>query len=323
MLEDLDSRIVGALQVEGRASWRRIAEVLGEPERTVSRRGTLLLESGVVVVAGWHTPGAASIISVRSTPQTLKIAVSALARRPDTTFAYALTGSVDCVTEIRTAPGALPALLYDDLPGTPGLVAMSTLPVMKYFRTGFQWQPGLISAEQVAALREFQPPPQSPDDPVASLRSDDRAIVRALATDGRMSYDRLGRTVGVSEGTARRRVEALRRAGTLTIRAVVEPQQLGLPVEAVLWIKASPGDVDAIGDALLSHASVRYAAAIMGEYQVIADIILPSRQALHEFVTRSPALARARAVDTTLVITALKRSGVLAADLRSARATPD
>ena len=46
-------------------------------------------------------------------------------------------------------------------------------------------------------------------------------------------------------------------------------------------------------------------------------------QALHEFVTRFPALARARSVDTTLVITALKRSGVLTADLRSTRTTPD
>ncbi|WP_330293101.1 hypothetical protein [Streptomyces sp. NBC_00576] len=36
-----------------------------------------------------------------------------------------------------------------------------------------------------------------------------------------------------------------------------------------------------------------------------------------------PVLVRASTVDTTLVITALKRSGVLAADLRSTRATPD
>jgi DNA-binding Lrp family transcriptional regulator len=323
MLDDLDRRIVGALQVDGRAPWRRVAEVLGEPERTVSRRGTVLLDSGVVVVSGWHTPGAASIVSVRSTPQTVKLAASALAHRPDTTFTYTLTGPVDCVTEIRTAPGSLPALIHDDLPGTPGLVAMSTLPVMRYFRTGFQWQPDLITPEQAAALREIDPPPQSPDHPATPLSRDDRAILRTLATDGRMPYDKVARTVGVSEATARRRVEALRHEGKLTIRAVVEPQHLGLPVEAVLWIKASPGNIDEIGESLAHHSSVRYAAAIMGEYQLLADVIVSSRNTLHEFITRSPALLRATAVDTTLVITALKRSGVLAQELRSAREPSD
>lgn len=276
-----------------------------------------------MVVSGWQTPRAASIVSIRSTPQTVKVAASALARRPDTTFTYTLTGPVDCVTEIRTAPGSLPTLLHDDLPSTPGLVAMSTLPVMRYFRTGFQWQPDLISPEQVAALREVESPPQSPDHQATPLSIDDRAIVRALATDGRMSYDKLGRTVGVSEITARRRVEALRREGKLTIRSVVEPKHLGLPVEAVLWIKASPGNVDEIGESLESQSSVRYAAAIMGEYQVLADVIVASRKQLHEFVTRSPALLKATAVDTTLVITAMKRSGVLAQELRSAREASD
>ncbi|WP_416962140.1 winged helix-turn-helix transcriptional regulator [Streptomyces sp. Agncl-13] len=36
-------------------------------------------------------------------------------------------------------------------------------------------------------------------------------------------FRKLGRIVGVSEATVRRRLEALRQAGILTIRAVVEP----------------------------------------------------------------------------------------------------
>ncbi|MGY6655487.1 Lrp/AsnC ligand binding domain-containing protein [Amycolatopsis sp. TRM77291] len=87
----------------------------------------------------------------------------------------------------------------------------------------------------------------------------------------------------------------------------------------MLWIKASPGNVDEIGESLICHSSVRYAVAIMGEYQLIADVIVSSRTGLHEFVTRSQALLKATAVDTTLVITAMKRSGVLAQELHAAR----
>ena len=49
-------------------------------------------------------------------------------------------------------------------------------------------------------------------------------------------------------------------------------------------------------------------------------LVTPVSEHEHELDdTRFPGLARARTVDTTLVITALKRSGVLAADLRSTR----
>jgi DNA-binding Lrp family transcriptional regulator len=52
VLDDLELRIATALQVDPRASWRRIAAVLGEPERTVARRGNDLIESRLVNIVG-------------------------------------------------------------------------------------------------------------------------------------------------------------------------------------------------------------------------------------------------------------------------------
>ena len=317
MLDEIDRKIVCALQIDERASWRRIAEVLGEPERTVSRRGTALLGSGIVVVSAWSTPGPAAIVSVTCTPQTVRIAAVALARRSDTTFTYTLTGHVDCVTEIRTPAGSLPTLLFDDLPGTPGIVGMSTLPVMKYYRTGFEWHPNFLSPKQVAELRDFVPPPQSPNDFTKILGSTDRAILRLLAGDGRLPNDKLARAAGISEPTARRRVDDLRRSGAIAMRAVIDPAHLGLPVEAILWIKAAPGEIDTIGEALLTHPGMRYIAAITGEYQIVADLIVASKEELHTVITQSPMLNRAHSVVTTFVVTALKRSGVLSPNLRS------
>ncbi|WP_051182151.1 Lrp/AsnC family transcriptional regulator [Nocardia vinacea] len=194
---------------------------------------------------------------------------------------------------------------------------MSTLPVMKYYRTGYEWHPDFLTPEQVSELREFVPPPQSPNDSAKALSSTDRAIVRLLAADGRLSNDKLGRAAGISEATARRRVDELRRTGAIALRAVVDPAQLGLPVEAILWIKAAPGDIDPIGAALLTHPGVRYAAAITGEYQIVADLIVATKEELHSVLTRSPMLNRAQAVVTSFVVTALKRSGVLSTALRN------
>jgi Lrp/AsnC family transcriptional regulator for asnA, asnC and gidA len=256
-------------------------------------------------------------VSVTCTPQTVRIAAASLARRSDTTFIYTLTGHVDCVTEIRTSAGLLPTLLFDELPGTPGVVGMSTLPVMKYYRTGFEWHPDFLTAQQIAELRDFVPPPQSPNDTTKTLNSTDRAILRLLAGDGRLPNDKLARAAGISEPTARRRVDDLRRSGAIAMRAVIDPAHVGLPVEAILWIKAAPGDIDAIGEALLTHPGVRYAAAMTGEYQVVADLIVANKEELHTVITQSPMPNRAHAVVTTFVVTALKRSGVLSPSLRS------
>ena len=58
--------------------------------------------------------------------------------------------------------------------------------------------------------------------------------MRALAQDGRLPYDELGRLASVSEQTARRKAEGLRSQWLLAIRAVVDPTLLGLSVGALL-----------------------------------------------------------------------------------------
>ena len=50
-LDELDRRIVVAMQHDGRASWRAIAEMVDSSTATVARRGQNLLASGVARVA--------------------------------------------------------------------------------------------------------------------------------------------------------------------------------------------------------------------------------------------------------------------------------
>lgn len=49
-LDELDRQIAVALQQDGRASWRAIAETVGSSTATVARRGQHLLSSGVLKV---------------------------------------------------------------------------------------------------------------------------------------------------------------------------------------------------------------------------------------------------------------------------------
>ncbi|MFB7716104.1 Lrp/AsnC family transcriptional regulator [Nocardia sp. NPDC056100] len=311
MLDELDRRIVGALQIDGRAAWSRIAAVLGEPERTVARHGNRLLESGAVTVTALAPRGDSVLVRIRCAPGTAGVCGRTLAHRPDAIFSYVLTGSVDCVAEIICLPEQVADLVLQELPGIAGLVESNTLPVLRYFRTVHEWRPALLTAAEVEALTE-QPPitPEPTGVGGQRLGREERLMLRALAEDGRRTYDEIARIAGVSEPTARRRVEALRRTGAVHIRAVVAPAALGLGVEALLWIRTQPGTVELVGQLLLKSPYVRYAAVIMGDHQIVADVAVPDKLSLYQLLTSAEWVAHVDSVETSMVIDVLKTSGV-------------
>jgi DNA-binding Lrp family transcriptional regulator len=318
--DSLDRRIISALQIDGRAAWHRIAAALGEPERTVVRRGTRLLEAGLVRIGAMAMRGHSVVVGVRCAPGQARVTATALARRPDCVFAHVLTGTPDCLAELRRPRERLAGLVLDELAGLPGVVETRTLPVLRHVRTIREWHTGLLTEDEMAALRREDPSDAAPPvtDPLPTggtppeLSRADRLLLHALAEDGRRTYDELARVAGVSEATARRRVGALRREGRVRIRAVIEPAVLGLPVEAVLWARTPPAKVDSVTTALAASAHVRYTSFVTGERQLLVLTAFPDEAALHDFVTRSSWLPEVASIDISLVLTTLKRGGMLA-----------
>jgi DNA-binding Lrp family transcriptional regulator len=328
-LRALDRRIVGALQVDGRASWRQIAAVLGEPERTVARRGSRLLEEGWVVVTGLPSrtrigAGDPWVLRARCAPGTTRVAAGALARRRDAIFTYVVTGTSDVVAEVTCRDEHVAALTMEELPAVPGLGRVTSAPVLRYHRTVHDWMPDLLSPDERAALgRDVPDIALSGSAPRATLTGVDRLLLRALAEDGRRTSDELSRLCGVSEATVRRRVEALRADGVVYFRAVVEPALLGLPVEALLWLRTAPRRVDELGRALATASSVRYAAELAGDWSFLVDVTAPDKAALRDLVTASPWSSSVDALEVSLVVESLKRSAVLSSRLRGTGDTGD
>jgi DNA-binding Lrp family transcriptional regulator len=322
VLDSLDRRIVAALHVDGRATWRRIASVLNEAERTVTRRGTQLLASGAVAVHALADPHRIAnsepfIVLATCNPGAVWTAAVGLARRPESVVTHILTGSADCVVDIWCPQSQLSTLLLHEIGGIGGLSRTSVAPILRYIKTVHNWQPGILTEDEIAQLQEIPelgPWPSFSDSP--QLSRADRLLLKALTEDGRSTYEELGRISGTSEQTARRRVDALRRSGLLVIRALVDPRLIGLPIGALLRIKTAPTAVENVADALLHSPAVRYAAHLMGEYQLLADVRFPSKSALTEFLVASPWLKHVDAMESSLIIATLKQSGQLTAELR-------
>lgn len=317
----LDQRIAAALQIDGRASWTRIAEAIGESERTVSRRGTNLLDSGKVRIRAMPNPirvrhAEGFVVKLSCSPGTTAIAVSALAQRPEVLYAYMLTGSADGAAELAISSDAVEALVTRDLGAIPGVVSTATYPVLSYFTTMHQWRPPLLRDDEISAMgaHEYLTAPNVADTHTPPLRREDKALVRALSRDGRASLDELVKESGLSVQTVRKRVDAMRRDGTLYIRAVFEPVLLGLELEVMLWVKIAYPELDRVGAIISASRSVRYAAVLAGDYQLVVNAVFPDRVAFYHYLRTAEWVGLAHSIEPTVVVSSLKRSGVLATD---------
>lgn len=306
-LDELSQRIIGALQIDGRASWRRIADVIGEPVRTVARRGATLLDDKTVQVVGLPSHSPTHILRLKCSPDSVRAVGQEVADWPQSVFVYALSGSAELIAELMMPFDALAPLLLDRLPSMDGVRNHSLVPVLQYFRTVAEWRPGVLSAEEAAAL-EIPETPAEQYRPEQVLDTADRAILDALAADGRTPFETIAAQAGVSEPTARRRIDLLIQRGVVRIRAVVEPALLGLPLESLLWIRCSPENAPGIGTALAALPYVRYAAFVMGDHAILADVTTPDLGELRELITSG--IPRIEGVESALLLQAFKRGGV-------------
>jgi DNA-binding Lrp family transcriptional regulator len=319
-LDPLSRRITAALQANPRASWSSIADALGEPERTVTRRGRELLESGSVRVVGVIGATGAVILRARCHMGMARAVSVGLARRDDTMFVYATSGREECVAEVLVDDAHLADLILDDLPSVTGIRRIRVDPITRVYRSVREWRPSILGPKEMAALMPrahegYQPDGRSGSD-ISTLH---RSILRVLAEDARTPTSEIARVVGATENTVRRHMETLEQTNKSRLRVVVEPAILGYTMEALVWVKVAPRQHDELVRLLLQHSEVRYAVALAGSDSLLIDFACLNREALHEITTHTPWSALADSISVVSVLRATKRSGnrLLAAESAS------
>ena len=99
-----------------------------------------------------------------------------------------------------------------------------------------------------------------------------KAIIEQLQQDGRMTYARIGLSVGLSEAAVRQRVMRLVDQGVMQIVAVTDPLQLGFTRQAMIGIKAE-GNLDPVVEALSALAEVDYVVITAGSFDILAEVV--------------------------------------------------
>ncbi|MEV0150968.1 MULTISPECIES: Lrp/AsnC family transcriptional regulator [unclassified Nonomuraea] len=245
-LEAIDLALAHALQLDGRAPFNRIGEVLGVSEHTVARRYRRLRGQGLLRVVGvldatlyGHTSWAVRLVC---TPDAAGPVAEALARRDDTVWVRLMSGGTEIVCGVHAAAEDGDELLLKKLPRTPRVVAMTAHATLHMY-AGWRSRVAVLSEAQAARLRHVprEPVPAASGGPTAvSLGEQDRAVLRVLAQDGRAGYGDLAAAGRCSQSTVRRRVEQLRAAGALRFDVEIPSRALGHRAEAWLWMKVRP-----------------------------------------------------------------------------------
>ncbi|GAB2532130.1 Lrp/AsnC family transcriptional regulator [Nocardia heshunensis] len=312
--DELDRCLVHALQIDGRAAFSTIAEVLGVSDRTIARRYARLRSAGAVRVIGGVDPaalGAATwFLRIRCSPAAAVPVAEALARRPDTSWVSLCSGG----TEITCAVGIendadSEALLLDKLPRTSRVEGVTAHAVLHVFYGGSDsliTKLGVLSDEEIAVLR----PPPTPHRPgPVHLDDGDRRLLAALAEDGRTSVEQLAVVTGWSPTTVRRRMTELRERRVLYLDLDIDWRQLGLGTRTLLWLRVAPAHLQETGAALARHPEIAFAAATTGPTNLYATAVCAGHSELYRYLTTQvAALPAVTHLETAPVIKTIKQA---------------
>lgn len=112
----------------------------------------------------------------------------------------------------------------------------------------------------------------------------DRKLLEELQKDGRKTYIELGTTLGVVEGTVRKRVKRLIDKRILKIVAVPNLSELGYRFMNVMAIQVKMADLRIVADALAVKPNVCHLAFVTGRYDLIAIIVTHTPEELSRFI---------------------------------------
>lgn len=318
-LSDLDRRIIVALQHDGRASWRAIAEMVGGTVATVTRRGRLLLASGVVRIAvmpalGFNGPVDAFLVRINCSPGTQLQVAEELIDNPDVRFVTLVTGRYDVIAELVVHGGAgnYPQLIHQ-LQSIRGVERWRSDLIMHIYKVTYDWSRQLFDRTM-----SFPAAPDALRAAVNSAACDpehfddhDRAILAALHNDGRTAFKTVADGLGMNESSVRRRFDRLRQSGCVDTLALVPASALGMGAETLIAVDVEPGRLDEVAQALASYPAVRYLSATLDKNSLFCEVISPSTADLYTFITSTlAALDGVQGWEAAMELLVLKRGFV-------------
>ncbi|OON71924.1 Lrp/AsnC family transcriptional regulator [Streptomyces tsukubensis] len=294
-IDDLDRRVIAALQLNGRAPWNAVARWVDASETTAQRRYRALREQGLLRVVGTQElartrEGVSMYVRVQAKPGRGLDAAEQFVASENVRFVAVVTGTADLIVDIVTRDNdEMTRMLFTDLPAADLITSREVLPLIRAFRSASMWDTGLLPR---GAAEDLRPAPLTTscdradwDRAPQALSTLEQSVIAALKEDGRTPVSTLARSLDASESSVARAMERLTSRGILQFRTLVEPALLGYDVEFMVWVSVEPGHLDAAGRQLARHPGVKSLSAATGRFNLVGHMVLPHRRDLYRFTS--------------------------------------
>ncbi|MDO8213614.1 AsnC family transcriptional regulator [Conexibacter sp. CPCC 206217] len=318
-VDRLDRQLIHALGVDGRASFRRLADVLETSEHTVARRYRRLRDAGVIRVIAQTTALAgvrSRVLRIQVRPSAAMPLAAALAKRQDTSWINLVAGGSEISCRLRALPGTEHDLLLGSLPRSSQVLGLAAHSVLHEFSrdTGARWS-GFgdpLDPEQLRRLRVARASADhAPQRSLPLLTASDEPLLRRLAVQGRTTYAELAHVTARPEAQVARRVESLFAARLLRTELEIAGDMLGHRTSAQLWIAVPPAAIELVGRELIGHPEIAFAAAVTGPAPLVALVRCRDTDHLYRYLTeRIGALPQISSVETSPILRRVKQHGI-------------
>jgi len=302
-LDEIDRNLIGALIVDGRASYASLAPRVGLSQAAVRSRVRRLLDEGVVTISARVDPrsvgfGIFSFVFITTNGPARRVA-DLLAEIEETVFVVCLAGRFSAFVEIRCRDYAHLLSVLDQIRSIEGVVDAESLSAIEYLKAGASG----IAAEvfgQAVERKMAQPVPG--DHP---LDETDIRLIRALVANGRATFANLAPTVGLSQAGVRARVQRLLDDQTVVIHATAGARVLGLDSFSALMISVR-GEAQSVARKLIAMPEFTIVAATSGRCALVGEVWCRDRQHLLEILDQVRAIDEVADVESAVYLDIVK-----------------
>ncbi|MHC1629094.1 MAG: Lrp/AsnC family transcriptional regulator [Candidatus Nezhaarchaeales archaeon] len=121
----------------------------------------------------------------------------------------------------------------------------------------------------------------------AKLDEVDKAILRELLNDARLSFREIAKRIGVSTATVANKVRRLEEAGIIKgYTAIIDVEKLGYDVTAVIEVVVSKGKITEVEEEIAKNPNVQAVYDVTGQSDAIIIARFKSRADLSKFIKR-------------------------------------
>lgn len=112
----------------------------------------------------------------------------------------------------------------------------------------------------------------------------DCLILSHLQDDGRRSFTEIAKSLGVTEGTVRKRAARLIEDNVVRVIGLVDPHKVGFDAPAIVQVNVTPPYLEEAALAIKAFPEVSYLLMVSGEYDLLVEVRCRDREQFASFI---------------------------------------